>query len=43
MTIDELQRALRKHGLEWEEVARVQKALLELDGTVTVHVKGVTD
>ena len=39
MTIDELQRALRKHGLEWEEVARVERALLELDGTVTVHVK----
>lgn len=43
MTIEELQRALRKHGLEWEDVSRVEKALLELDGTVTVHVKGATD
>ncbi len=43
MTIDELQRALRKHGLEWDDVARVQMALLELDGTVTVHVKGATE
>ena len=42
MTIDELQRALRKHGLEWNDVVRVEKALLELDGTVTVHVKGAT-
>jgi uncharacterized membrane protein YcaP (DUF421 family) len=43
MTIEELQRALRKHGLEWEDVVRVQKALLELDGTVTVHVKEAID
>jgi len=39
MTIEELQRALRKHGLDWDEVTRVQQALLELDGTVTVHLK----
>ena len=43
MTIDELQRALRKHGLEWQDVARVKQALLELDGTVTVHVKEAGD
>ena len=39
MTIEELQRALRKHGLEWDDVSRVQNALLELDGTVTVHLR----
>ncbi len=39
MTVEELQRALRKHGLEWDDVPRVQDALLELDGTVTVHLK----
>ena len=43
MTIDELQRALRKHGFEWQDVARVQTALLELDGTVTVQVKEAND
>jgi uncharacterized membrane protein YcaP (DUF421 family) len=42
MTVDELQRALRKHGLDWDDVPRVQLAQLELDGTVTVHVKGAT-
>jgi uncharacterized membrane protein YcaP (DUF421 family) len=39
MTTEELQRALRKHGLDWDDVKRVQQALLELDGTVTVHLK----
>jgi uncharacterized membrane protein YcaP (DUF421 family) len=39
MTIEELQRALRKHGLDWNDVPRIQHALLELDGTVTVHLK----
>jgi uncharacterized membrane protein YcaP (DUF421 family) len=39
MTIEELQRALRKHDVDWEDVARVQRALLELDGTVTVQLK----
>lgn len=39
MTLEELQRALRKHDVEWEDVGRVQRALLELDGTVTVHLK----
>lgn len=43
MTIDELQRALRKHGFERQDVARVQTALLELDGTVTVRVKEAND
>jgi uncharacterized membrane protein YcaP (DUF421 family) len=40
MTIEELQRGLLKHGLDWNDVPRVHLAQLELDGTVTVHVKG---
>lgn len=39
MTIEELQRALRKRDVDWEDVSRVERALLELDGTVTVHLK----
>jgi uncharacterized membrane protein YcaP (DUF421 family) len=39
MTLAELQRALRKHGLNWDDVPRVEHAQLELDGTVTVHLK----
>lgn len=40
MTLEELQRSLRKHDLGWEDVSRIQRALLELDGTVTVQLKG---
>lgn len=39
MTLEELQRALRKHDLGWEDVSQIQRALLELDGTVTVQYK----
>ena len=39
MTLEELQRALRKHGLDYDDVPRVEHAQLELDGTVTVHLK----
>ncbi|MDE3088247.1 MAG: hypothetical protein KGJ80_02525 [Chloroflexota bacterium] len=39
MTMEELQRALRKHDLDWDEVSRIEHAQLELDGTVTVHLK----
>lgn len=39
MTIEELKRALRKHDLDWEDLPCVQHAQLELDGTVTVHLK----
>ncbi len=39
MTVDELQRALRKHDLDWDELSRVEHAQLELDGTVTVKVR----
>lgn len=40
MTLEELQRALRHHNLGWEDVAQIRRALLELDGTVTVQLKG---
>ena len=39
MTLDELQRALRKHELDWRDLPRIEHAQLELDGTVTVHLK----
>ena len=39
MTIEELRRALRKHDLDMEDIAQVRRAWLELDGTVTVHLK----
>lgn len=39
MTIEELQRALRHHDLDWEDIPRVERAMLELDGTVTIHLK----
>ena len=39
MTIDELQRALRKHDLAWNDLPRVEHAQLELDGTVTIHLQ----
>ena len=39
MTVEELQRALRKHDLDWQDVPRIERAQLELDGTVTVHLK----
>lgn len=39
MTLEELQRSLRKHDLGWEDISQVQRALLELDGTVTVQLK----
>ncbi|MCL4489560.1 MAG: DUF421 domain-containing protein [Chloroflexi bacterium] len=40
MTLEELQRALRKHDLGWEDVSQIQRALLELDGSVTIQLKG---
>ncbi|MCL4396563.1 MAG: DUF421 domain-containing protein, partial [Chloroflexi bacterium] len=40
MTLEELQRALRKHDIDWDDVSRVERAVLELDGTVTVRVRG---
>jgi uncharacterized membrane protein YcaP (DUF421 family) len=39
MTITELQRALRKHDLDWEDVPRIEHAMLELDGTVTIRLQ----
>jgi uncharacterized membrane protein YcaP (DUF421 family) len=39
MTLDELQRALRKHDLDWRDLPRVEHAQLELDGSVTLHLK----
>lgn len=39
MTMDEFQRALHKHDLDWEDIPRIERAQLELDGTVTVHLK----
>jgi uncharacterized membrane protein YcaP (DUF421 family) len=39
MTMDELKGALRKHDLDWQDVPRIEHALLESDGTVTVHLK----
>ncbi len=39
MTVEELQRALRKHDLDWEDIPRIARAMLELDGTVTIHLK----
>lgn len=39
MTLEELQRSLRKHDLGWEDVSQIQRALLELDGTVTIQRK----
>jgi len=39
VTIEELQRALRKHDLDWEDIPRIERATLELDGTVSIHLK----
>ncbi len=39
VTIEELQRALRKHDLDWEDILRIERAMLELDGTVSIHLK----
>ncbi len=39
MTIEELQRALRKHDLDIADISRVERALLELDGTVSILLK----
>ncbi|HEX9074333.1 MAG TPA: YetF domain-containing protein [Anaerolineae bacterium] len=42
MTLEELQRSLRHHNLGWEDVTQIRRALLELDGTVTIQLKGTT-
>ncbi len=39
MTLEELQRSLRKHDLGWEDISKIRRALLELDGTVTIQLK----
>jgi uncharacterized membrane protein YcaP (DUF421 family) len=39
MTMSELERSLRKHDLDMSDLARVDHAWLELDGTVTIHLK----
>ncbi len=39
MTLEELQRSLRHHDLGWEDIAQIRRALLELDGTVTLQLK----
>lgn len=39
ITLEELQRSLRKHDLGWEDISQVRRALLELDGTVTIQLK----
>jgi uncharacterized membrane protein YcaP (DUF421 family) len=38
MTLEELQRSLRKHDLGWEDIPRIRRALLELDGTLTIQL-----
>ncbi len=44
MTRSELDRAIRKHGLDPEaEVPLIKRALLEQDGTVTILLKGQND
>jgi uncharacterized membrane protein YcaP (DUF421 family) len=35
MTLEELQRALRKHELDWRDLPRIEHAQLELDGRKT--------
>ncbi len=42
MTLEELQRSLRHHDLGWEDIPRVRRALLELDGTLTIQLKRET-
>jgi uncharacterized membrane protein YcaP (DUF421 family) len=43
MTRSELERAIRKHGLEPEaDLPRIKRALLEQDGTVTIILKNET-
>jgi uncharacterized membrane protein YcaP (DUF421 family) len=43
MTRSELDRAIRKHGLEPEaDLPRIKRALLEQDGTVTIILKNET-
>ncbi len=39
MTLEELQRSLRHHDLGWEDIPNIRRALLELDGTVTIQLK----
>ncbi len=38
MTLDELQRALRRHDLGWEDLPLIHRALLESDGSVTIQM-----
>ncbi|MGZ3604374.1 MAG: YetF domain-containing protein, partial [Thermodesulfobacteriota bacterium] len=41
MTRTELERAIRKHGLDSEaDLPMIKRALLEQDGTVTINLKG---
>ncbi len=42
MTLEELQRSLRHHDLGWEDITQIRRALLELDGTVTIQLKRET-
>ncbi len=39
MTLEELQRSLRHHDLGWEDIPHIRRALLELDGTLTIQLK----
>ncbi len=39
MTLEELLLSLRHHNLGWEDIPRIHRALLELDGTVTIQLK----
>ncbi len=42
MTLEELHRSLRHHELGWEDIARIRRALLEVDGTVTIQLERET-
>ncbi len=39
MTLEELQRSLRRHDLGWEDLVLIRRALLEADGSVTIQMK----
>ncbi len=39
ITPEDLRRALRKHELDWEDLSAIKSAVLELDGSVTIHLR----
>ncbi len=42
MTLEELQRSLRRHDLGWEDITRIRRARLESDGTLTIQLRHET-